>query len=329
MAKETKSLPEAIKLVVEKNGKIVVGDILMVNIISDIVDLEDGVAVKTILKDVIYKGYGKKMLLVNHEQEDIHLKIKSFAKEISSSYGYKDIIVQYVLYSLAYGLGWIDKIPYIKTNSAPQEKLAIKNSYAKPSHITAPLELTPKRQIPFWSVVVLAIIFLIGISYLFRYMAASTDREQFNERIFTGDSFMYSGEYENAVDKYKEAYQGYNALNSGGYKEDALESMEALNQKLIDEGKTNNKSLLEASKVIKSELQLNMDKNDKEKLQKELEEVETLVEEKTLNGRQQLITNISANSGKLDESGKALLNELLMLSPDDYWLNFIKKKSNE
>jgi hypothetical protein len=51
--------------------------------------------------------------------------------------------------------------------------------------------------------------------------------------------------------------------------------------------------------------------------------------EKTVNGRQQLITVISANNGKLDERGKLLLNELLMLSPDDYWLNFIKKKSNE
>ena len=329
MKKETKSLPEAIKMVVEKKGKIVVGDILMVNIISDIVDLEDGVAVKTILKDVIYKGYGKKMLLVNHEHEDIHLKIKSFAKEISSRYGYKDVIVQYVLYSLAYGLGWIDKIPYIKTNAAPQEKLAIRSTDASPSHTVAPLELTPKRQIPFWSVVVMAIFLLIGIAYLFRYMAASTDREQFSDRIFSGDSFMYNGEYGNAVEKYKEAYQGYNALNSDGYKEDALESMEALNQKLIEEGKTNNKSLLDASNVIKSELQLNLEKRDKEKLQKELEEVETLVGEKTQNGRQQLVTNISANKGRLDESGKILLEELLLLSPEDYWLNFIKKKSHE
>ena len=38
-------------MVVDKKGKIVVGDILLVNIISDIVDLEDGVAVKTILTE--------------------------------------------------------------------------------------------------------------------------------------------------------------------------------------------------------------------------------------------------------------------------------------
>jgi len=35
---------------------------------------------------------------------------------------------------------------------------------------------------------------------------------------------------------------------------------------------------------------------------------------------------VSANNGKLNEDGKKLLEELLELSPDDYWLKFIKNK---
>ena len=175
----------------------------------------------------------------------------------------------------------------------------------------------------------MAVFLLIGIAQLFRYMASSTDREQFDQRIYSGDSFMYSGDYTNAAESYKEAYNGYNAMNSDGYKEDAFKSMDALNLKLLEEGRSNNKSLLNASKVIKSELSLNLGPKEKEKLQNELKEVEALVSEKVNNGRQQLITNISANNGKLDEGGKILLNELLALSPDDHWLNFIKKKSNE
>ena len=31
----------------------------------------------------------------------------------------------------------------------------------------------------------------------------------------------------------------------------------------------------------------------------------------------------------LDENGKKLLLELLILAPNDYWLNFIKNKNNE
>lgn len=327
MAKESKSLPEAIKLVIEKHGKIVIGDILFVNIISDLVDLQDDAAVKTVLKDILSMGYGKKLLTLDHENEDFHFKIKAYSKEISSSHGYKNGIVQYVLYSLAYGLGWINQVPRIVPQSRPKEKIVIKTPSSP--RVEKPIELVEKKRIPLWVVPLILILPIVGVAYMFSYMAASTDREQFQERIFSGDSFMYSGEYEKAVDKYKEAYNGYNALNSDGYKADAIKSMEALNNKVIDEGKTDNKKLLEASNVIKSELQLNLERKDKDILQKEFDEVETLMRNKTDNGRQQLITIISANNGKLDESGKILLDELLMLSPDDYWLNFIKKKSNE
>lgn len=328
MAKETKALPEAIKLVIDKHGKIIVGGVLFVNIINDLVDLEDDAAVKAILKDILSMGYGQKMLVINHEQEDFHLKIKAFAKEISSSRGYKDIIVQYILYSIAYGLGWINQTPRIKPVSVPRERMDFKKS-SKSSRIENTTKQVEKRKIPLWAIVLFAIIPIVGASYVFSYMAASTDREVFNERIFSGDSFMYKGEYESAVEKYKEAFEGYNALNSDGFKEEALESMEALNNKVIQEGQNDNKKLFEASNLLKSELQLNLDKKDKDKLQKELDEVETLMHDRTINGRQQLITIISANNGKLDESGRMLLNDLLLLSPDDYWLNFIKNKSNE
>lgn len=327
MAKESKSLPEAIKLVIEKHGKIVIGDILFVNIISDLVDLQDDAAVKTVLKDILSMGYGKKLLTLDHENEDFHFKIKAYSKEISSSHGYKNVIVQYVLYSLAYGLGWINQVPRILPKETPKEQLVINNSNSP--KIEKPFAIVEKKRIPFWAVALIAIIPIVGVAYAFSYMAASTDREQFNQRIFSGDSFMYNGEYENAVEKYKEAYNGYNALNSDNFKEDAIESMEALNSKVLQEGMNDNKKLFEASNLIKSELQLNLDKKDKDKLLKELDEVETLMRNRTNNGRQQLITNISANNGKLDESGKVLLDELLLLSPDDYWLNFIKKKSYE
>ncbi len=329
MNKETKSLPEAIRIVVGQYGKDIVNDVRLVNVMSDIVDLEDSAAVKTILKDVLSMGYGKKMLAVDIESEDYHSKIKSFAKTIASNQGYKDVLVRYVLYSIAYGLGWINQIPRIKSVTEPKEKLVINDSQNSQPVSEEPFELTPKRQISFWKVAVVAVFLLIGIAQLFRYMASSTDREQFDQRIYSGDSFMYSGDYTNAAESYKEAYNGYNAMNSDGYKEDAFKSMDALNLKLLEEGRSNNKSLLNASKVIKSELSLNLEPKEKEKLQNELKEVEALVSEKVNNGRQQLITNISANNGKLDEGGKILLNELLALSPDDHWLNFIKKKSNE
>lgn len=43
-------------------------------------------------------------------------------------------------------------------------------------------------------------------------------------------------------------------------------------------------------------------------------------------GKDRLIVNIKKNKGKLDAEGKNLLQELLAVSPDDYWLNIIKNK---
>ena len=42
-----------------------------------------------------------------------------------------------------------------------------------------------------------------------------------------------------------------------------------------------------------------------------------------------IILNISTNRGKLDASGKKLLNSLLEVAPEDYWLNIIKKKQQK
>ena len=39
-----------------------------------------------------------------------------------------------------------------------------------------------------------------------------------------------------------------------------------------------------------------------------------------------LLTNISSNGGKLDSEGKKMLDEALLVSPNNYWLNFIKNK---
>lgn len=43
-------------------------------------------------------------------------------------------------------------------------------------------------------------------------------------------------------------------------------------------------------------------------------------------GKPLLIANIKKNKGKLDKDGQKLLDELLAIRPDDYWLNIIKNK---
>ena len=147
--------------------------------------------------------------------------------------------------------------------------------------------------------------------------------------VFTGNSFMSAGDYDNALVSYKEAYNGYNTMNNDSYKENALEKIEDLVEKLINDGETNNKSLVKANSALESALQLNLNDEDKERFKNKKADLENTIFGRLDNGRNTLITSISANNGKLDDVGKQLLNNLLELAPNDYWLNFIKKKSYE
>ena len=87
--------------------------------------------------------------------------------------------------------------------------------------------------------------------------------------------------------------------------------------------------MLLASKIVESELELDLDPSDERRLKDKTEELKLKIIERIDNGRNTLIMNLSANNGNLDKSGRKLLDELLLLSPNDYWLNFIKKKDNE
>lgn len=325
MSKESKTLPKAIKIIISKYGKEVMNDVRIVNIMSDEVSLEDPAAVKSILRDVIKMGYGSKILAINTPKEDYHLKVKTFSKEISDTLGYKEVMVQYILYSIAFGIGICPKEPFLKNLDVPKREKVVQTPDDDDRE-----EIVEEKKVPHKTIAACIFVLLLGfIIWGFSYWKASADREQFENRVFTGNSFMSSGDYVNAVESYKEAFNGYNAMNSDRYKENALEKIEALVDKLIKDGETNNKCLVQANSALESALQLNLNYKDKERLKNKKEELENTISGRIDNGRNTLITSLSANNGKLDDGGKQLLNNLLELAPNDYWLNFIKKKSYE
>ncbi len=324
MNKEPKILPQAIKIIVDIYGKNVVKDVQMVNIMNDVVSLEDPNSVKSILRGVIKLGYGGKVLAINTSKDDYHLKVKTFSKDISNSLGYKEVIVQYILYSIAFGIGICPQEPYLKNLEAPKrEQRSIEPSSAED-------ERDDEITVPYKTIAtVIAIIIMIGGIVGYNYWRFSEARVLFSNRMLSGDSFMNNGDYVKAVDSYKEAFNGYNDINSGSYKKNAVEKIDDVVDKLIREGESDNKSLLKAYQVIESELQLDLDANVKDRLTTKKNELENTIKERTDNGRNNLIMNISSNNGKLDELGKKHLMELLELTPNDYWLNFIKNKSYE
>lgn len=319
MNKESKTLPKAIKTVVDVYGKSVVGDVRMVNIMGDVVSLEDSNAVKTILREVLKLGYGKKILNIDTSKEDIHLKVRAYSKEITDSHGYKEEIVQYILYSIAYGAGISPQVPRIRI-IAPAKKESV------PTNETITKQ---NKKTPIMVIVAVVLFLLICIGMYFSNNAIDDDFEKYRAKAVIGDSLFSNGDYSNAVESYKEAYNSDYSLNSSKYKKESLQKIDVIVEKLLKNGQTDNKSLYHAQQAIKSEMELNLSFEDRMRIETKSDEIQNLINEKTENGCNTLITILSANNGKLDENGKSLLLELLELSPDNHWLNIIKENSYE
>lgn len=209
----------------------------------------------------------------------------------------------------------------LKTNDADwcsQEKEKVLRAHYK--------DASSLKRKAYTKVAAVATTLLIGGAYGTSYVSSLGDIEAFNQTVQKGDSFMSSGLYDQALASYSEAYTNYDAFNSSSYKKDAFQKMEEITDKLIEKGKTDNPSLLQVKEALQSQLQLDIPSSNRSRLQEKLDGVEAEIVSRVDNGKNTLILNVSANNGKLNEDGKKLLDELLELSPDDYWLKFIKNK---
>ena len=209
----------------------------------------------------------------------------------------------------------------LKTNDADwcsQEKAKVLQAHYK--------DTSSLKRKAYTKVAAVATTLIICGAYGTSYVSSLGNIEAFNQTVQKGDSFMSSGLYDQALASYSEAYTSYDAFNSSSYKEDAFQKMEEVTNKLIEKGKTDNPSLLQAKKAIQSQLQLDIPSSDRTRLQEKLNGIEAEIVSRVDNGKNTLILNVSANNGKLNEDGKKLLDELIELSPDDYWLKFIKNK---
>ena len=102
MEKQTKSLPESIKGVIQQYGNDVVKSVRLSNILDDVASFDNLPAAKPVLRTLLKAGYGGKMLSV---KKDWNLKVNSYTMEICQNYGFQQNIVTYLLSSIVYGLG--------------------------------------------------------------------------------------------------------------------------------------------------------------------------------------------------------------------------------
>lgn len=391
---KAKKLPDHIKDIINNYGQDIVKDSRLSSILNDIASFDDVPAAKLVLRTLLKGGYGARLLEIGNSTKDWQLCVTAFVSEISNKYGFQQDIVDYLLSSIVYGLGWINKMPSyngviqprkINANSRREyalsdlkgELVSQKKEY---EHLLASLLVKPAKTCAYYPasaltklglvegkirllcealkiddsgwcekakekilnahykdnsslkkktysmIAVIAAVAIICGAYGTSYVNSLREIESYKKTVQKGDTFMASGLYDQAIASYKDAYTNYDAINSSKYKNEAFQKMGEVTDRLIEAGKTDNMSLLAAKQAIQSELQLNLSSSDRSNLQEKLQNVEVEINNRVESGRNTLILNVSANSGKLNSDGRKLLDELLEFLPNDYWLNFIKNK---
>lgn len=162
-----------------------------------------------------------------------------------------------------------------------------------------------------------------GISY----MTSTSAIEQFEHTISMGEQQATAGEYGKALQLFSDAKKNYTAsFRIGHYQDIADEHIStSINDatqtcvKMVEEGKLMDASTLLSSlpKKIISETQ---------QYSEQYNSAKSTLDNAINDGLNNIISDISSNHGKLSNTSKKKLNELLKVNPNDYWLNFIKNK---
>ena len=112
-------LYNALKTVIELQGRDILKDPRLINILSDFKAYEDIPASKYLLKNMINEGLMAKLLLEYQSSPDAETLLASHRLSLSDTYGFKEDIADYVLNSLAYAQGWISEEPSFNIHHTP------------------------------------------------------------------------------------------------------------------------------------------------------------------------------------------------------------------
>jgi hypothetical protein len=104
-------LYSAIKTVIELQGKDILKDIRLVNILSDFNAYEEMPASKYLIKNMVNEGLMAKLLMESQTISDVVMLIGSHKRLLSDTYGYKDNLAEYVINSIAFAMGWSSDAP--------------------------------------------------------------------------------------------------------------------------------------------------------------------------------------------------------------------------
>ena len=190
-----------------------------------------------------------------------------------------------------------------------------------------------KRNIILSSVAGLALI--IGGGNLISYTSSSEARATYEATMTSGNTAMSKGNYAAAITLFQKAENEYDAsYSSSTYKKDAHSKAAEASDKVIGEWVNQVTPLIQANRPAKAKLitmalpaNLVLEGSSEDTYKNITQQIDNSLSARTSAIVDQLLNEIYANNGKLSESSKQELNEMIEVIPDNYWLNFIKEKS--
>ena len=113
----------ALRKIIELKTDVILKDEKLINILSDFKAFDDFPSSKYLMKYMIKEGLMSNFLFEYDSQKDIELLLLSHINLLSGTYGYKEDLSDYVIRSIAYGVGWTDVLPTIKHCTSPTKEV--------------------------------------------------------------------------------------------------------------------------------------------------------------------------------------------------------------
>ena len=190
-----------------------------------------------------------------------------------------------------------------------------------------------KRNVIISSVAGLALI--IGGGNLISYTSSSDARATYEATMTSGNTEMSKGNYAAAITLFQKAENEYDAsYSSSTYKKEAHSKAAEASDKVIAEWVNQVTPLIKEVRPAKAKLltmalptNLVLEGSSEDTYKNITQQIDNSFSTRTSAIVDQLLNEIYTNNGKLSESSKQELDEMIEVISDNYWLNFIKEKS--
>lgn len=168
---------------------------------------------------------------------------------------------------------------------------------------------------------------LLGFFTGINYLSSKSQIDTFNTTIEQADQAASQGDLGKAMGLYQSAKDNYDGTFMSSMYEGEAEDKIQDNFKTISnqcEQLISENKLGEANELIKSIPQTVVNSN--EDVASGVKYLNETLTKSVDTAFDDLIKNVYVSGGSLNQEGQALLDQLLQVKPNDYWLNFIKNK---